>query len=187
MVALILTMAASADPGVLRVGADSETASVVGLPSLSARVPLMDDLEVAAWVRTTGRSTWLRTPLSAAGLAIGRTTRLVGTREVVGWDLGASAGPTVPLLDPAIALSMTPYARRWRSVGAGELGVALAIPAVVQLSGGLAARLPVQAEVTVVGSVGGIRLGVQAGGGVVLSPGWSGFAMAGQVGLVVMP
>lgn len=186
MVTLIWTMLASADPGALRVGAGEKSASVIGLPTLSARVPTEGRLEVAAWARTTGRSTWLVTPLSAAGLAIGRTTRHVGRREVVGWDLGVSAGPTLPLQAPALALSATPYARRWRSVGSGELGVAVASPSSVQLLGGLAARLPAAVEVTAVGTISGIQVGVLAGGGAVLSPGWSGFSLDGQVGVVVM-
>ncbi|MDG1478456.1 MAG: hypothetical protein P8R54_02650 [Myxococcota bacterium] len=182
MVGLIGMTLASADPGAMRVGAGEKSAMVVSRSVTSARMPVEGDLEVAVWADTGGQAS----TLSAMGIAIGQTTRHVGRRSVVGWDLGWSAGPTFPLQAPALALSVSPYARRWRSVGAGELGVAVVAPAAVQLLGGLAARLPVQAELTAAGPVGPVQLGVQASGGVVLSPGWSGFALDGQLGVVVL-
>jgi len=186
MVGLIGMTLASADPGAMRVGAGEKNAVMVSRSVTSARRPVAEDLEVAVWADTGGQASTLRAPLSAMGIAIGQTTRHVGRRSVVGWDLGWSAGPTLPLQTPALALSVSPYARRWRSVGAGELGMAVVAPAAVQLLGGLAARLPAQAELTAVGPVGPVQLGVQASGGVVLSPGWSGFALDGQVGAVVL-
>ena len=186
MVGLIGVTLAIADPGAMRVGAGEKSAWVVSRSVTSGRMLVKGDLEVAAWVEAGRHVSRLHTPLSAMGIAIGQTTRHVGRRSVAGWDLGWSAGPTFPLQAPAFALSVSPYARRWRSVGEGELGVSLGAPAAVQLLGGLAARLPAQAELTAVGPVGSVQMGVQASGGVVLSPGWSGFALDGQIGVVVL-
>jgi hypothetical protein len=178
MVAVMLIATASADPIALRVGAPEGLAVVAGV-SESAAGWHGERLSVAA--------EW-RVPDGAVGAGIGRTLRQP-TRQTrrgdVGWDLGVAGGVLVPLRMPDLALSLTPSARRWRSWSDTEAGVALALPGVVRLTGGLEARLPIRAELTATHRLGSVSAGLIIGGGAVLSPGRGGWALEEQLGLVV--
>lgn len=147
---------------------------VLGWPESSAALRLSEGWGVALSSRLSS---------GATEVAVGRRVRSSG--ETQGVEAGLAVGAVGIPLDASLALSVTPHLRRWQAVGQAEVAIGLALPGVVRLTGGPEVRLPVLAELSQGGAVGEkVWLGWYTSGGVVLSPGTGGWALAGQLGLI---
>lgn len=140
--------AAWADPMALRAPAGSVVV-VVGLPESSVAAALTPHLGVAVEVH----------PFSAVGAAVGLRGDLFRGERAFGLELSAAGGLDLPLVDPGLAVSLTPAAELGWAGGSVDATLGLVVPAVVRVAPGADLRLPVLGELWLGGKVGALRLG----------------------------
>jgi hypothetical protein len=159
----------------------------VGADPIALRVPVerrgmvlaagAPEVSVGWWfTRRFGIAAEWRLPASAVGASVGARWTLVG--EALGWGVDAvvAVGAVVPLIDPGVALSVTPsLVGRWR----GErvvVATSVAAPTVARFLPMPDLRLPLLVELWLGGRVGAWWAGVHGGVGSTWVPGlaWSG-------------
>lgn len=156
LAALVLPATAAADPFALRLPSRGapEVVAAVGWPHQSGGFWLTDRLGVAAEVRV---------PFGSVGGSIGtRATLARGTR---GWGLEVflAGGALHTLAEPGTALTCTASVRGSVIIKAFDLGVGIAIPAVLRVGPGphpIQGRLPLQVEILLGVDVGPTRIGI---------------------------
>jgi hypothetical protein len=166
--ALAVRGVAHADPVALRVPLERRAVVLaLGAPDLSAAWWFSERFGIAA--------EW-RLPASAVGASLGARFTLVGEPRGWGVDATLAVGAMVPLLDPGVALSVTPTLRgRWQ----GEhllVAASVVAPAVARFVPSPDLRLPILAELWLGGQFARWRAGLHAGVGSTWVPGlsWSG-------------
>lgn len=139
--------------------------------SFSAGTP---ELSAGAWLTERfGLAVEWRLPVAATGVSAATRWRLVG--DVRGWgvDLTLAGGVVVPLLDPAVAVSITPsVAGRWRGQYL-QVAAVLVAPTVVRIAPDTLVRLPLLAEAWIATHIASLSVGVQGSVGSVFVPGLS--------------
>lgn len=182
LLALLLPGSALADPFALRLPTRGAPEVVVaaGWPHQSGGFWLNDHLGVAAEIRV---------PLGSFGGSIG--TRAVLARGRKGWVLEAflAGGALHTLAEPGPALTCTGSVRGSILVRSFDLGVGLAVPAVLRIGKGahpVQGRLPVQVEIVIGVDVGPTRVGLAYATGLAMTTD-GGFSntMSGSVWLTV--
>jgi hypothetical protein len=168
LASLSLPSLAVADPVALRVPVERRAAVIaVGAPDLSA----------AWWLSSRfGLAVEWRLPASAVGASIGARWVLLG--EPAGWGVDAivAVGAVVPLLDPGVALSVTPsVVGRWRGEHVA-VAASVVAPAVARFVPAPDLRLPILFELWFGGRLGRWMAGLHGGVGSTWVPGlsWSG-------------
>lgn len=150
---LSLVSLAFADPIALR-APSADVAVVLGAPDSSAGFSVTSNVGVSVDVHA----------FDAVGVSIGYRHDVFRRDTGFGLELAIAAGPTVPLLDPGLAVSATPSLALGWARGSLDATVGVAVPAVARLNG-FGLRLPVLGEVWLGGRIGSARVGGTFGAG----------------------
>lgn len=150
---LFLVSAAFADPIALR-APSADVAVVLGVPDSSAGLALTSHVGVSVDVHA----------FDSVGASVGYRRDAFRRESGFGLELAIAGGPTLPLVDPGLALSATPSLALGWARGPVDATIGVAVPAVARLTG-LGLRLPVLGEVWLGGRVGPARVGGTLGAG----------------------
>ncbi|GDX82828.1 hypothetical protein LBMAG42_46390 [Deltaproteobacteria bacterium] len=152
-IALALVGLAFADPIALR-APSGDVAVVVGVPDSSAGFSITPHFGVSVDVH----------PFDAVGASIGYRHDVFRRETGFGLEVAVAGGPTVPLLDPGLAVSATPSLSLGWARGPVDATIGVAVPAVAGLTG-FSLRFPVLGEVWLGGKIGPARVGGTFGAG----------------------
>ncbi len=165
ILAALVGAPASADPLILRAPLPP-TASVglaAGAPSLAAGGWFSQQLGAAVELVDGG---------AAVGVSAGSRTNLLGSDDRWGLDAYLAGGVAIPLIDPGLALTVTPALQGgWRGDRV-RATLAIASPTQLRLTG-FQAKLPVVAEPWLLFRAGSVWFGAQGGFGIAPVPGYS--------------